>query len=116
MFCPQCKTEYRVGYTECADCHVPLVDRLPGEEAAADPGGKFVKVLETWDITDIAIIKSVLDGEGLQYYIQGEIMKHMRPFDQIATLMVSEEDAEKAASLVKDLNLNYYRLVFNVKP
>ncbi|MDP9341770.1 MAG: hypothetical protein M3Q23_06635 [Actinomycetota bacterium] len=23
--CPRCGTEYRPGFTECADCHVPLV-------------------------------------------------------------------------------------------
>src|SRR5437764_1218876 len=31
-FCPTCRTEYRPGTTACADCHVPLVDRLPPEE------------------------------------------------------------------------------------
>jgi hypothetical protein len=32
MFCPQCKTEYREGFYECADCGVPLVDVLPKRE------------------------------------------------------------------------------------
>src|SRR4051812_16634520 len=31
-FCPTCRTEYRPGVTECADCHVALVDSLPPEE------------------------------------------------------------------------------------
>jgi len=26
MFCPKCNAEYRPGFTECADCHVALVD------------------------------------------------------------------------------------------
>ena len=29
MFCPGCKTEYRSGFSRCADCDVPLVERLP---------------------------------------------------------------------------------------
>jgi len=29
MICPQCKAEYREGYTSCADCQVPLVHDLP---------------------------------------------------------------------------------------
>ena len=29
MFCPQCKAEYRPGFTRCADCKVELVDQLP---------------------------------------------------------------------------------------
>ena len=29
MFCPQCKAEYRTGFTHCADCDVDLVWELP---------------------------------------------------------------------------------------
>ena len=29
MYCPSCESEYRPGYTECADCNVPLVEQLP---------------------------------------------------------------------------------------
>ncbi len=31
MYCPNCRAEYREGFTECADCGVPLVDELPPE-------------------------------------------------------------------------------------
>lgn len=31
-WCPKCKSEYREGFTECATCHVPLVDELPEED------------------------------------------------------------------------------------
>lgn len=31
-WCPKCKTEYRDGFEECADCKVALVDELPEEE------------------------------------------------------------------------------------
>jgi hypothetical protein len=29
MICPECKAEYRQGFTVCADCDVALVSRLP---------------------------------------------------------------------------------------
>ena len=32
MFCPQCKAEYRPGFTHCSDCDVDLVEKLPEEE------------------------------------------------------------------------------------
>jgi hypothetical protein len=35
MFCPQCKAEYRQGFTVCADCEVPLVWELPASPGAA---------------------------------------------------------------------------------
>jgi len=31
MFCPQCKAEYRPGFSRCSDCEVDLVDILPVE-------------------------------------------------------------------------------------
>jgi hypothetical protein len=34
MFCPECRTEYRPGFTKCADCGVDLVSGLP-EKAPA---------------------------------------------------------------------------------
>lgn len=33
MYCPVCRAEHRPGVTECADCHVALVDKLPEEGA-----------------------------------------------------------------------------------
>jgi hypothetical protein len=44
MFCPQCKAEYRQGFTRCADCDVELVYASPhdSEQQAADErGGEF---------------------------------------------------------------------------
>ena len=31
MFCPECRAEYRPGFTRCADCDVDLVQELPVE-------------------------------------------------------------------------------------
>jgi hypothetical protein len=36
MFCPICRTEYRPGFTKCADCGVALVDHLPTESLSGD--------------------------------------------------------------------------------
>jgi hypothetical protein len=42
MYCPQCKAEYRQGFTRCADCDVDLVHEPPpsarGWDAVGQPG------------------------------------------------------------------------------
>src|SRR5580692_12909350 len=35
MFCPDCKSEYRPGFTHCSDCDVDLVAALPGPQSHA---------------------------------------------------------------------------------
>ncbi len=52
-FCPICKMEYREGITQCADCHVDLVDTLPHAKQclllrieSERVYGKFKKYLE----------------------------------------------------------------------
>jgi hypothetical protein len=75
----------------------------------------FVKILETDSLSDIALIKSVLDGEGIRYFIQGENLKFLRPGDQPAYLMVHEEDAQDAITLLKPLDLKFTHDIFRTR-
>ena len=105
MFCPKCRDEYRDGYYECADCRVPLVPELPLE-----PKPEFVdfqEILTTFSQTDIAIIRSVLDDEGLTYFLKGEHFNQIRPMVEPVRLMVREDEAQKARALLNDINLQY---------
>ena len=50
MFCPECSTEYRPGFTRCADCDVDLVQELPAgasEAKAERPTQDSVERLRT---------------------------------------------------------------------
>lgn len=116
MFCPNCKAEYRPGFTLCADCHVPLVDQLPGEEEEShEPEKKFVKILETNALTDVAMLKSILDSSGINYYFLGDNMIVIYPFVLSTTLMVMEEDVEQTLELLRDVKLNY-NMIFGGNP
>jgi hypothetical protein len=61
MFCPECKAEYRQGFTRCADCDVDLVYELAGEASGAPPNiGEAretdLQVIWKGDIQDSCVI------------------------------------------------------------
>ncbi len=78
----------------------------------SDDKSKFVKVIETSSLTDIALIKGALDVAKIRYYIQGDNMILVRPVDA-AALMVDERDMKKAVELLKPLKLNYNQVVWD---
>jgi hypothetical protein len=73
MFCPQCGDEYREGYVECADCHVPLTDSRPqAETGAGEPEGE-----DNLDVLirsgcqgplAIGLAKTLLEEAGIRFF------------------------------------------------
>ena len=76
MYCPNCRAEYRDGFSECSDCQVPL---LPGAPPASEPADSLepdldlAVVLETNDTIQLALVKGVLDDAGIPYFVLGQI-------------------------------------------
>lgn len=101
MYCPQCKGEYREGFTQCADCQTPLVDELPPSESDDAPID-LVEVLSTADPGLIALVKSVLEAEDIPYLAHGEHFSRMHATIPVRFL-VAKEDFEVARELLKDL-------------
>jgi hypothetical protein len=66
MFCPECRTEYREGFTVCADCGTTLVLELPPEPPTevSSEGADFEEVLGFMGEGVVAIVKSLLDWFG----------------------------------------------------
>ena len=104
MFCPKCRTEYREGFSVCADCNVDLVSKLLPE---LEPEYiEYEEIMATYNPADVAVIKSILDAEDIIYFFHGENFMHVRPLVEPARLMVDKEEAEAAKDLLKDLNLS----------
>ena len=83
MYCPQCQDEYRDGFTECADCHVPLLAGTPPPEPASkfDPTLDLVVVLETNDGVQLAMAKGLLEDAGIPFFILGQIATLVQDVD-----------------------------------
>jgi len=103
MFCPKCKSEYREGFTICADCDIPLIEELPPEEEPEFI--EYEEVLGTYNPADIMFIKSMLDAENITYYFNAEHFMYVRPMAEPARLMVAKNDVETAKDILKDLDL-----------
>jgi hypothetical protein len=111
MFCPKCKAEFKPGISHCPECDVDLVETLPPEERV-----DFVKVFESSDPGLTAIIKSILDGAGIKYFVTGENIQSIlgAKFEFAfgsdignAIFLVSKEDETTAMELLKELPESY---------
>ena len=123
MICPQCKAEYRRGFTVCADCDVPLVepselsarggvDAAPGygtdrERVASAPGDPNTDPFcSFWKGTDLRVcteICAVLDEAGIPHRTirrQDHLfnLSHQSPYE----IGVPASLYEKAEVAIKD--------------
>jgi len=111
MFCPQCRTEYREGFTSCSDCGVSLVTRLPREPTLEYV--QLVTVLTTGHEGLIALARSLLDAAGIPYTLKGESLQDLFALGRIGSgfnpvvgpveIQVNQEDERKAKELLADL-------------
>jgi putative signal transducing protein len=103
MYCPECGSEYREGFVQCADCDVPLVDTLPQHEPF-HPEGELVTVLETADPGLIALAESLLLGADIPYLKKGDQIQDLfaagrlgvNPVTGPVEIQVLEDQAEAA--------------------
>ncbi len=63
----------------------------------------MLEVFSTYSPGDIAVIKSVLDGEGIDYYFQGENVNVMIAAGSYARLLVEEDQAERVRDILKEM-------------
>ncbi len=109
MFCPKCRTEYRKGFTTCADCEIPLVAQLPSEPSPA-PESEYIdyeEILATHSPADVVFLKSLLDSENITYFFQGE---HVAPYVYYGLpmrLLVKKDQVEKTIELLKDFKTRF---------
>ena len=100
MFCPKCRVEYRPGFTECADCKVPLVEELSPEPEAE--WIDLVTVLATINASTVALAKSLLEEAGIKHVATGELPKQMFAIGTVK-IQVSKDDEEEARELLEGI-------------
>ena len=113
MFCPKCGEEYPWHVMVCPACDVDTVDQLPREGPAPAPDVELVSVFATGNAGLIAIVKSLLDADGIDYFVRGDGLQDLAGLGRItgfsyvfgpAEFWVRSEDAARARDLLKDLS------------
>lgn len=104
IICPKCRSQYDItlfefGKTLKCDCGYVIDPNKNQREY------KFVKVYSSPKQGEIALIKSLLDGEKIPYYVKGENFATLYgPADGLSTMdiMIQEEYFEDVKELLKD--------------
>ncbi len=65
----------------------------------------MIEVFSTYNPGDIAVIKSVLDGEGIHYYFQGENSIMLVGAGSYARLLVQANQADRVRDILQELGL-----------
>jgi len=105
MFCPICKAEYRPGFTHCSDCNAELVSELLPDRPKETHD--MVNLYSPNNEIELAMIKSLLNAEGFNYFVKNENFGSMEVGPQIALfnrriIMVQDDQLEKASALIND--------------
>jgi hypothetical protein len=71
LFCPNCKLEYRAGFTRCSDCDVDLIAALPKAAEAQEAGVHDLRspsiLRRGVSVPDAAVIREALKEAGIRF-------------------------------------------------
>jgi hypothetical protein len=111
MYCPSCGEKFDWTVTECPECGVELVETRPGPPA--DPSIELTTVFSSGDPALIALAKSLLEAEDIEYFIRAEAVQDLLGWGRIGAgyniatgpteFVVRDDDAERARELLHDL-------------
>jgi len=114
MICPRCRSEYREGFVECADCGIPLCSTLDNDQAVADvdpeprdpsPGSELIAIHQYRDVYLYLDAANALRRAGIPFLGREDFTGEFRvgKRDQapyVRTLLVAKEDVEQARQVL----------------
>lgn len=112
MVCPECGSEYREGYTQCADCGAALVEPVPDEPG--EPDVEIVKVFEATNAAVLPLIESVLLDANIEFMTKSDNLQDLFALGRLgmgsnnvigpATIWVRKDDEAEARALIDMLD------------
>lgn len=80
MFCPNCRNEFREGFTFCKKCNIDLIDKLdqlPEDKPAEYEYCEMVTIAETSELFDIALARGALESNNIRFNITNEFTQNL---------------------------------------
>lgn len=107
MFCTKCKNHFIEGIKLCPDCRIGLVEEAFVKEdmEGAPQYQELITIAVTSNYFLVPLVKSILDSEGISYFIKGEHLLNMPRFMIPMEIQVAEEDIDSAKELLKNIDL-----------
>ena len=106
MFCPQCGSGYREGFTRCSECDVDLVATLPPDPPEPDHTAEYVPVTTVQGQLQLNQIRSFLESNGIPTEVYGESTRNIYGLavDGLAAaqILVPKEHAATAVELLRE--------------
>jgi hypothetical protein len=115
MYCPNCKSEFRDGFTHCKKCDKELVDKLdtpPEKQAVEYVYAEMVTVAETSELFEIALARGALESANIRFNITNEFTQNLIAASSISGLgnpitaskiMVEKGKEEEAKLILKGI-------------
>ena len=103
MFCPQCETEYREGFTRCADCDVALVPDLGSPSLvplAMEQSPDLVAALA--EALEAARVPYVIEAGTALSILDGDEEELEEPGDWNARIWVTVAKADEAVAILEE--------------
>jgi hypothetical protein len=100
MFCPDCKSEYRPGFTRCSDYDVDLVAELPGPQSDAS----LSKLKSVWAGKNqercVELCKK-FKAAGISFKVDQRRRQYLKGLDENYRIAVPSDLFEKARKIIK---------------
>ena len=104
MICPNCKCEYIRGVTQCADCDVPLVDKLEARRENPLDNVRIVAIWQGKDPTECEAVEKALESADIPFTAPNRKEQFsFLPTEPSLEIWIAETDQDRAKQALLDV-------------